>query len=682
MDGRWIWTFVAAILVSGSPPAFPAAAEQGPVMNSIGMKLAKVPAGAFMMGQAEGGNWDERPVHRVRISRPFHMSVTEVTNAQYERFDPSHRTLRGKLGFSKADDEAVVFVSWHEAVAFCRWLSKKEGKPYRLPTEAEWEYACRAGTSTAYSTGETLPEAYQKNAGMSWYPSGRSREGEVVPLTCGKTPPNAWGLCDMHGNVEEWCLDWYGPYPSTGSGRASEQTDPVGRADGDFRVTRGGSHSTTAAFLRSANRSGTLPEDKSWLIGFRVVQGEMPRTKPLPPAPPPRNRQNVKQQVPTDLAAGPDPAKPFFEGPRQYVKVPPAEDCPVYARHNHCPAIVNCPNGDLLAIWYTCRREPGRELGIVASRLPYGRKEWQVASDFWDAPDRNDHASALWVDEQGTIYHFNGLSAAATWGSLATILRTSTDNGATWSKARLIMPEHGQRHMPVETVFRTREGTILLPCDAVTRGSGGTAVLLSADDGKTWTDPGEGRPRPEFADGAKGAWIAGIHGGVVQLKDGRLLAFGRGDAINGRMPQSISADGGRTWTYRASPFPPIGGGQRLIVTRLAEGPILFCSFARRMTIADRGGERTISGLFAALSFDEAKTWPVRKLISDYKPAHRVDGGGNTGSYTMSERSGEPRGYLSVCQTPDGVIHLITSKQHYPFNLAWLKAPMPKARPGR
>jgi sulfatase modifying factor 1 len=169
---------------------------------------------------------------------------------------------------------------------------------------------------------------------------------------------------------------------------------------------------------------------------------------------------------------------------------------------------------------------------------------------------------------------------------------------------------------------------------------------------------------------------------VVQLKDGRLLAFGRGDAINGRMPQSVSADGGRTWTYGASPFPPIGGGQRLIVTRPAEGPILFCSFARRMTIADGDGERTISGLFAALSFDEAKTWPVRKLISDYKPAHRVDGGGNTGSYTMSERSGEPRGYLSVCQTPDGVIHLITSKQHYQFNLAWLKAPMPKARPGR
>ncbi len=673
MHRREIPAFVALMLASGSPSA---AAERGTFTNSVGMKLLKIPAGGFMMGQKEGGNWDERPVHRVHISRPFHVSVTEVTNAQYEQFDPSHGKLRGKLGFSKADDEAVVFVSWREAAAFCRWLAKKEGKPYRLPTEAEWEYACRAGTTTAYSTGETLPKAYQKNARMSWYPSARSRGDEVVPLTCGKTPPNPWGLCDMHGNVEEWCLDWYGPYVK------GEQTDPVGRGDGDFRVTRGGSHSTTPEFLRSANRSGTLPEDKSWLIGFRVVQAPTPRTEPLPITAPPLNRRNVRQQVPPDLAGGPDAGKPYFQGPRQYVKVPPAEDCPVYARHNHCPAIVNCPNGDLLAIWYTCRREPGRELGIVASRLPRGRKEWQVASDFWDAPDRNDHASALWVDEKGTIHHFNGLSAAATWGSLATIMRTSTDNGATWSKARLIMPEHGPRHMPVETVFRTREGTILLPCDAAPGGSGGTAVLLSADNGRTWTDPGEGKPAPKFADGAKGAWIAGIHAGVVQLKDGRLLAFGRGNAVNGRMPMSISDDLGKTWTYGASPFPPVGGGQRLIVTRLAEGPILFCSFARKMTISDAGGERTISGLFAALSLDEGKTWPVRKLISDYKPAHRVDGGGNTGWYTMSERTGEPKGYLSVCQTPDRVIHLITSKQHYRFNLAWLKAPMPRAAPGR
>ena len=648
-----------------------AAAAEGPetLTNSLGMKLLKVPAGRFRMGQDASGDYDERPAREVTIGRAFWMAATEVTNAQYERFDPAHRKLRGKLGFSKGDDEAVVFVGWHEAAAFCKWLAEKEGKPYRLPTEAEWEYACRAGTTAPYHTGEKLPAAYLKSPGVSWYP-GRGA-APSVSLAVGKTPPNAWGLHDMHGNVEEWCGDGYGPYPN------AAQSDPVGYADGDFKVTRGGSHSTTAAYLRSANRAGTLPADRSWMIGFRVVCGEMPGTQPLPPPEPPRNRRNVKQAIPADLAKGPDPAKPFFRGPREYVKIASGSEGPLFSRHNHCPALVNCPNGDLLAIWYTCRTEPGRELDIAASRLRHGADEWEPASWFWGAPDRNDHASALWLDEKGTIYHFNGLSAAATWGSLATVLRTSTDSGATWSKARLIMPEHGLHHMPVESVFRLGDGTILLPCDAVPGGSGGSAVLLSKDDGRTWTDPAEGKPIPKFEDGGQGATIAGIHAGVVQLADGRLMAFGRGNNIGGHMPVSHSRDGGRTWTYGASPWPGLGGGQRLVLLRLAEGPILFCSFTPRMEIADAtGATRTITGLFAALSFDEGKTWPVRKLISDYGPARRVDGGGNTGTFTMSATSGEPRGYLSVCQTPDGVVQLIGSKQHYAFNLAWLKAPMP------
>ncbi len=668
--------FLCALCVLGGEPMAPEAraAAPEPFTNSVGMRMMPVPAGAFEMGEASGGDFDERPVHRVRISRPFRMAETEVTNAQYEQFDPSHRKLRGKLGFSKADDEAVVFVSWHEAVRFCQWLAEKEGKPYRLPTEAEWEYACRAGTRTPYHTGETLPKALHHNARISWYPGRYDPKGHVVPLTVAKTPPNPWGLYDVHGNVEEWCHDWYGPYV------ADKQTDPVGRASGDYRVTRGGSHSTTLEFLRSANRAGTLPEDRTWVIGFRVACGPMPGTKPLSPPEPPRWAEDVSQTVPEDVAEGPDPAEPFFRGPRTYVKIPPGSDGPLYSRHNHCPALVNCPNGDLLAIWYTCRREPGRELDIAAARLRYGTNAWEPAAPFWGAPDRNDHASAFYAGADGTLYHVNGLSAHATWGSLATVMRTSTDNGVTWSKARLIMPEHGLHHMPVETVIRLKDGTLLVPCDAVPGGSGGTAVLLSPDGAKTWTDPAEGKPIPSFKKGATGHTIAGIHAGVVELTDGRLLAFGRGNNIDGRMPMSLSEDGGRTWTYHPSPWDPIGGGQRLVVLRLAEGPILFCSFAKTMPIRDATGtERPISGLFAALSFDEGKTWPVRKLVSDYGPPHRVDGGGNTGIFTMSASRGEPRGYLSICQTPDGLVQLISSKQHYQFNLAWLKTRMP-ARP--
>lgn len=646
--------------------------DSGTLVNSVGMKLVRIQPGSFLMGQEKDGDWDERPVHKVNITKSFSISTTEVTNAQYEQFDPEHREFRGKLGFSERSDEAVVFVSWHDVMEFCKWLSEKEDKPYRLPTEAEWEYACRAGTETAYSTGDTLPAGFYKNAHMSWFPDPARQRKRIKPLllTVGKTEPNPWGLFDMHGNVEEWCYDWYGPYEQ------SEQTDPVGRADGNFKVTRGGSHSTEIKFLRSANRLGALPEDKSWLIGFRVVAGEMPKTEPLESAGPALYARNVNQDVRPDWASGPDPDKPYFKGPIEYVKIPPESDGPMYSEHNHDPALVDCPNGDLLAIWYSCRDEPGRELTILASRLRYGTEEWEPASVFWNAPDRNDHAPALWFDGKETIFHFNGLSAAATWGNLATVIRISTDNGVTWSKARLINPEHGLRHMPVESVFQTREGYIVLPCDAVTGGNGGTAIHISRDNGETWTDPGEGREPPKFVEGSTGAWIAGIHAGVVQLKDGSLMALGRGNTINGKMPMSISKDMGVNWTYSPSEFQPISGGQRLVLRRLTEGPILLVSFTNRNTgmklKESSGREQRVFGMFAALSFDEGKTWPVKKLLTDGGPRREIDGGGNTGSFIMDPTHAEPKGYLAATQTPDGLIHLISSKQYYAFNLAWLR----------
>ena len=388
------------------------------------------------------------------------------------------------------------------------------------------------------------------------------------------------------------------------------------------------------------------------------------------------NQRDVVQQIPTgrDKTANADTS--LFKGPIEYVKILPGSEGPLYSRHNHDPALVDCPNGDLLAIWYSCRRERGRELAVVASRLRVGAEEWEPASPFWDAPDRNDHAPALYFDGRHTIYHFNGLSAAATWGTLATIMRTSTDSGATWSKARLINPEHGLRHMPVESVFRTREGVLVLPCDAVTGGRGGTAIHLSRDEGHTWSDPGAGRPAPKFADGATGAWIAGIHAGVVQLKDGRLMALGRGDNIKGRMPMSVSKDMGQNWTYSASPFPPLGGGQRLVLRRLKEGPILLVSFAHRkqgmLLKSPDGTERRVYGMFAAVSEDEGKTWPWMRLVTPGGPRRELDGGGNTGRFVMDADHAEPKGYLAATQTPDGIVHLISSKQHYQFNLSWLR----------
>ncbi len=238
-----------------------AAPDLGPAFtNSIGMEFVRIEPGSFKMGQLKtlqpevipiiegghrggrfdllaNGDYDERPVHTVRITEPFYMAALEVTNFQYELFDPEHKKLRGKHGHSQDDDEAVIYVSWYDAQAFCRWLSDKDGLSYRLPTEAQWEYACRAGTETNYHTGDILPKEFHENAGRVGQPKN-------APLQVGKTTPNAWGLHDMHGNVEEWCHDWYGPY------NKGRQTDPVGYAEGDFRVTRGGSYATFPYVLR------------------------------------------------------------------------------------------------------------------------------------------------------------------------------------------------------------------------------------------------------------------------------------------------------------------------------------------------------------------------------------------------------------------------------------------------
>jgi len=652
--------------------------EASEFTNSIGMKFVRIEPGEFMMGgqnltlpkELAGRNFmkdgdpDEQPVHRVRITKPFYMGIVEVTNKQYEKFDPTHRFLRGKYGYSVEHNEAVIYVSWHDTKAFCQWLSEKEGLPYRLPTEAEWEYACRAGTTSMFNTGDSLPAESQKNVKTSWYPDPDRGKGisEAVPLHVGKTTPNAWGLYDMHGNVEEWCEDWYGPYAK------GQQYDPVGIKDGDCKVTRGGSHSTLLYYLRSANRIGSIPEDRSWVIGFRVVIGEMPATRPLPAPKPNLHQQNVRQSIPSDISIGPDPSKPYFKSPIQYVKIPAGSTGPVFSNHNHVPKIIECANGDLLTTWYTCVTESGRELAVVASRKRWGSDHWEPAEIFWDQPDRNEHTTSMFRDNDGTLYHFNGFAATATWGSLAVIQRKSTDQGKTWSKARLIMPEHSNRQMPIESTFRTQDGQILLPCDAVTGGSGGTAVYLSNDDGQTWYD-------------TKGT-IAGIHACVTQLKDGKLLAFGRGDNINGKMPMSISKDMGRNWEYKASEFPPSGGGQRPLVLRLKEGPLLFVSFTgsrkkqQYIPIVDASGkERLVTGLFAALSYDEGKTWPKKRLVTHDGPVtihETMDGR----KFELGFNTAEPGGYNSICQATNRVIHLITSRQHYEFNLKWIETAPP------
>ena len=637
------------------------------VTSAQSIPMVEIPSGSFYMGSSGLGiNFDEAPMHRVHISRPFLMSQTEITNAQYEEFCPEHKALRGKYGFSTDDDEPVVLVSHDEAMAYCRWLSAREGKTYRLPTEAEWEYACRAGTLWKFYMDDKLPAVYHRNQEIV---------SDLVPvkLNVATTPANPWGLYDMCGNVEEWCLDWYGPYVE------GEQTDPVGYAEGMCRVTRGGSHNTPTDYLRCSNRMAMLPGDKSVMIGFRIVQAEYPETQPLKAdSLLPEVKQNKWQWGKVSSK------EPVFFAPEVFVKEPEDKAVPFYS-HNHQPAITWCENGDLLAIWFSTEEEKGREMVVLSSRLKAGSNEWEKARLFYHVPDRNLTGSALYHDKEGTVYHINGVEQAGRWRNLILTLRTSKDNGQTWTQPRIIAPEHTMRHQVIAGTFKTREGWLVQPCDATPSAAGGTAVHISKDNGETWTDPWDGQPS-EYVEGGKGTTIAGIHAGVVQLKDGRLMAFGRKNNIKDkdgrdRMPMSVSDDMGKTWTYSASEFPPLEGHQRLVLTRLNEGPLLFVSFTEhpyRTPASERGLLFTDAegntfkgyGLYAAVSFDEGKTWPVKRLITDGE-YRLLNGGAWTQFFEMDATHAEPRGYLACTQTPDNMIHLISSRLHYRFNLAWL-----------
>lgn len=634
-------------------------------------EMVTIPAGSFTMGSDDGGVFaDEAPRHRVTFTKPFGMSAGEITNAQYEQFFPRHRALRGlDAGISTADDDAVVNVTYDQALAYCRALSAVTGRRFRLPTEAEWEYACRAGSSTPYWTGDTLPASEQRHQTIA-------RDYAPADLRADGFAPNPWGLRGMHGGVEEWCMDWYGGYTD------SPATNPGGPKEGLYRVTRGGSHHTPVKYLASSRRMAMIPTDSHSLTGFRIVETDVEPVTSGVSAVPAADSTVAKARMVWRTSAD-----PFFSEPIPFVIQPEKGSGTPFYGHNHQPAVTWCENGDLLAIWFTAEAENGREMAVLQSRLHPGASEWTPARLFFKVPGRNMTGSSLLTDRVGNLWHFNGVEAAGDWQNLALALRVSPDNGATWSEPRLIEPRHTRRHQAIAGPIVLRDGTMVQLCDAGPGSHDGTSIHLSADGGQIWNDPWDGAPLPKFGRDTTGTTIAGIHAGIVELADGTLMALGRGNSIKNadgrhRMPMSTSSDRGKTWHYAASEFPPIDGGQRLVLMRLREGPILLVAFTdhpdrtpeaeRGMTFTRADGSTfTGRGMYAALSYDEGRTWPVRKLLTDGQ-SRRLSGGAWTGEFTMDETHAEPLGYLAATQTPDGTIHLLSSGLHYRFNLPWLE----------
>lgn len=231
---------------------------------ATGMEFVLLPAGEFLMGSPEDviGREPQEVLHRVRITQPFHMSRTEVTQAQWVKVmgtNPSH--------FPECANCPVENVSWFGVQEFIARLNDKTEKSFRLPTEAEWEYACRAGATSPFHTGENLTTDQANYDGRYPYPGQargvyRERTTEVASFE-----PNSWGLYDMHGNVWEWCGDWHCSYPEGG-----EVDDPLGDCDSQLRVIRGGSWYFNADSARCALRYTHRPQDVGPSLGFRLVR--------------------------------------------------------------------------------------------------------------------------------------------------------------------------------------------------------------------------------------------------------------------------------------------------------------------------------------------------------------------------------------------------------------------------
>jgi len=298
-----------------------AIAREGSAGGPDRMPLVEITPGTFTMGSPpdEVGHRADEVQHQVTLTKPFKMGIYHVTIGQFKTFveatgyktaaetDDGNSTSAGDAGgnlaknfkftwrtpgFAQSDDHPVVCVNWDDAMAFCKWLSAKEGKHFRLPTEAEWEYACRANTRTAYVWGnnpddgqgwcnagdQTHKEAGNTGVFFSWRDMTLSgfvrvtgdffswRDGFTHTSPVGSFKSNAFGLYDMHGNANEWCLDWYGDYPK------ENVTDPQGPQQGQQHVLRGGAWDATPQGCRAGNRGGHPPTDRLNSLGFRVVQ--------------------------------------------------------------------------------------------------------------------------------------------------------------------------------------------------------------------------------------------------------------------------------------------------------------------------------------------------------------------------------------------------------------------------
>ncbi len=545
--------------------------------GKVPLELIRIPAGTFLMGQRPGEQDaypnKEMPQHPVNLSHDFWIGKYEVTKEQWIAVMGS-APWSGKQFVSEEPTTPAVYISWKDAVAFTTKLSEITGKAFRLSTESEWEYACRAGTATRFYWGDD-PEFHQINT-HAWWRGNSLVTDKKQARPVGSMPPNPWGLYDMSGNVSEWCQDWHSYYIN------GPVTDPSGPPIAEHRVLRGGSWLSIGGHCRSSRRHHELPEMSHSDFGFRIALTCTERS----------------------LYGMPESSNLFVCG---------AEGVNTY----RIPSLILSPDGSLLA-FCEARKESTADASptnMVLRRSLDGGHTWlptqvlicgkgkEAVMNPCPVVDRlNNRIFLFCIDahKYGPDHHRQ-------------LILTSDDNGMTWSDpidAGQLISNHDDRFVSGPGVgIQLRSGRLVIPgytgnMDDELDENYNSCVVYSDDHGKSWT---QGAKVDQLSDESQ----------IVELKDGTVMLNMRGNMGMSCRGVASSKDGGNTWSKV--------GWDHVLNECPCQASIIRFSYAKtekkdRLLFAnpDNTGERygilDRTRLTVRISYDEGKTWSVKKLI--------------------------------------------------------------------
>ena len=519
--------------------------------NGQAMTFVRVEPGSFVMGEGtnlklnddEEVDHDEQPAHKVTLTYPFYILQSTVTQAQYNQSG----------GGGSADD-----ISWHQADAFCKWLSQQDGLTYRLPTEAEWEYV------------------FEKSA-------------------------NALKM-----NGREWVNDWHSFYPH------SDVVDPVGPQTGILKVIRSGGRDRLSLSPDATSEWG-FPS-----TAFRVVVLPQPVSSPY--RSPASFFHSAVLQSKEQALQGPDPSKPYFTV-RLAVPIPPDNDDESngpYAgtdqgvmSHQHSPGMEVLPNGDVFAVYFSAsnrRSEHNADVRWSCARLRYGSDQWDMLEMFYDRKRLEDESGLLWTE--GDTVRFFGGARIPMADKVPFQIGVSADNGATWDlQLPRISGEPGDyTPQPIVNAFYGSDGNMYMAMD----GNGGTSLLWrSTDGGVTWNDQG-GR-----TGGRHSTIVELMENGQLT---GKLISMGgKNTNVNGKMPRSYSTDWGKSWSENEeTPFSPLATNQRPSLIRLRNGDLLMATDMQSYRDSEGGGGCEVALSKDGGKTWTRKTLPVQLVHQDHK----------------------------------------------------------------